>query len=110
MTCDVKGGGPARYEIWLNRKEKGFEYGQAIEGYYRSGAVSFQDMDSDGTIDLVIPACPEKTDPCNVYIIYNKQMGLCDGKNKLCREKTNLCVADPNFKLDFKSSSVIDDV
>jgi integrin alpha FG-GAP repeat containing protein 1 len=103
LTCETIG--PPSYQIWLNRKDKGFIFHSHLEGIENSGPISFHDMNADGSIDIVFAACPSSEGSCSIHIVYNQQMGLCDGNTTPCRDKSNLCVSDPKFKFDFKQGS-----
>jgi integrin alpha FG-GAP repeat containing protein 1 len=105
LTCESDPQRP-RYEIWLNRKEDGFVFAMSLDGVDGAGQMTFEDVDSDGTLDLVFPACPKTQKTCMIYVVYNQQMGLCGNGVTPCRDKTNLCVADPNLKFDFAGSEV----
>lgn len=85
------------YAIYINNKDAGFEF--AVAGLLPVGAgqVTFADMDGDGAVDMVVPACDNRGQ-CSIYVYYNQQMPLCTSKDeKNCRQVTNLCVADPSF-------------
>ena len=115
--CDDGRGGKT-YQIWINKKNQGFLLSQ--EGALPSGtqAVSFADINRDGTIDLVFPTCSRVSQStgfgsdCYINIAFNQQLGLCASttdsgvKNgvRVCRNPTDLCVADPNFKFDLTNS------
>lgn len=85
------------YQIWTaipnnDNKEVGSGYKLAREGNlpFNSGALSFADMDRDGTIDVVFPTCDKGEDmdgvgkgECFINIAYNKQIGLCSSKGGL---------------------------
>ena len=75
--------------------------------------------DRDGTLDLIFPTCESFSTStgvghgCSINIAYNKQKPLCAsaspgagglGLEKNCRSPDALCVADPDFKLNFQSS------
>lgn len=118
LVCDDGNGGKT-YQIWINKKDQGFLLSQ--EGALPSGtqAISFADIDRDGTIDLVFPTCSRVSQStglgsdCYINIAFNQQLDLCASttvsgmKNnvRVCRPPTNLCVADPNFKFDLTDSS-----
>jgi len=85
------------YQIWtaipsskLNSTGSGYKL--AREGLLppNAGALSFADMDRDGTIDVVFPTCDKgegldgigKGD-CYINVAYNKQVGLCSAKGGL---------------------------
>ena len=116
MCDDGKGG--KTYQIWINKKDEGFLLSQ--EGTLPSGtqAISFADIDRDGTIDLVFSTCSEVSQStglgsdCYINIAFNQQLDLCASatnsgiKNdvRVCRRPTDLCVADPNFKFNLTDS------
>ncbi|KAK6091806.1 hypothetical protein MT418_007777 [Batrachochytrium dendrobatidis] len=103
LTCD-KGSGRQGYQIWINSKENGFEFARSGDLPVGSGQISFADMDADGTIDMVFPVC--NSGSCTINIAYNQQIGLCVGDIlDNCRDPHNLCVADPDFKFSFASTS-----
>ena len=117
LVCDDGRGGKT-YQIWINKKDEGFILSQ--EGALPSGtqAISFADIDRDGTIDLVFPTCSQVSQStglgtdCYINIAFNQQLDLCASttvsgmKNnvRVCRPPTNLCVADPNFKFNLTDS------
>ncbi|GAA6047594.1 hypothetical protein JCM3770_001581 [Rhodotorula araucariae] len=95
------------YQIWVNKKERGFEY--AREGKLPEGtkSVGFADMDRDGTIDMVISSCAS-AHSCAISIAYNAQIPLCDSSipdSQPCRDPEALCIADPSFAFDLSSAS-----
>lgn len=64
------------------------------------------DLDANGTIDLVFPVCDGNE--CAIHIVYNQQIGVCNGSgDQKCRNSDNLCIADPDFKLDFNNRAII---
>ena len=109
------------YQIWVNAKEAGFKLAQSgpLPHGTAPGAVTFADMDRDGTMDMVFPTCEGGSAGCAINIAYNTQMPLCQqtasgfaGVNlqtvlqskRRCREATDLCVADDQFKFDLTQS------
>ncbi|KAG0020526.1 hypothetical protein BGZ80_004050 [Entomortierella chlamydospora] len=85
------------YVIYVNNKEEGFSF--ATSGLLPDGAgqVTFADIDGDGAVDMVVPAC-DTHGQCSIYVYYNQQVPLCTSKGQSdCRQVANLCVADPNF-------------
>ena len=118
LECNDDRGGKT-YQIWINKKDQGFLLSQ--EGALPSGtqAISFADIDRDGTIDLVFPTCSEVSQStglgsdCYINIAFNQQLDLCTSatasgmKNdvRICRRPTDLCVADPNFRFNLTDSS-----
>ncbi|KAI0648361.1 hypothetical protein C8Q79DRAFT_906145 [Trametes meyenii] len=119
LVCeDVRSGGKY-YQIWLNNKDDGFVL--TTQGSLPSGtqAISFADIDRDGTLDMLFATCSSVSastgigSACSVNIAYNKQLPLCtsstaqsvqNGK-RICRPPDDLCTADPNFKFDLNQSS-----
>ncbi|KAG0252825.1 hypothetical protein DFQ27_007823 [Actinomortierella ambigua] len=88
--------GAQSWVIYVNDKEKGYTFSQSGSLPAGAGQVSFADMDGDGAVDMVIPACTR--DGCSIYINYNQQMPLCTSKDqKDCRSVLSLCVKDPMF-------------
>lgn len=77
----------------------------------RPPAPSARFADRDGTIDLVVTSCPKSTNhhqqraDCQISILYNRQIPLCDsssssssaGGGGACRDPEALCTADPDF-------------
>ncbi|KAF9896769.1 hypothetical protein BX616_006789, partial [Lobosporangium transversale] len=85
------------YVVYVNNKDLGFSF--AVSGLLPEGAgqVTFADIDGDGAVDFVVPAC-DTHGQCSIYVYYNQQMPLCTSKGQNdCRQVSNLCVADPNF-------------
>ncbi|KAJ6620330.1 hypothetical protein B0H10DRAFT_2163572 [Mycena sp. CBHHK59/15] len=82
LVCD-NGHGGKTYQIWVNNKTDGFSL--ALQGSLPSGvqAVSFADVDRDGTIDMVFATCSSVSSStgvgtdCALNIAYNKQLSLC---------------------------------
>ncbi|CAE6446827.1 unnamed protein product [Rhizoctonia solani] len=106
-----------RFQIWTRSPGSQGGYVLAREGKLPkgAGAVSFADMDRDGTLDMIFPVCKSFSSKtgvgldCSIHIVYNKQIPLCPsaggissggGKSK-CRSPGNLCVADDAFGFDF---------
>jgi integrin alpha FG-GAP repeat containing protein 1 len=117
LVCDDGRGGKT-YQIWINKKDEGFLLSQ--EGALPAGmqAISFADIDRDGTIDLVFPTCSKVSQStglgsdCYINIAFNQQLDLCASTTisgmtndvRVCRPPTNLCVADPAFKFNLTDS------
>ncbi|KAF9009509.1 hypothetical protein BDQ17DRAFT_1348231 [Cyathus striatus] len=113
LVCDDGKGGHI-YQIWVNNKDEGFALSQQGSLPYGTQAISFADIDRDGTIDLVFATCSGVSlstgigSDCYINIAYNQQLNLCTSttnsgvKNgvQTCRPPENLCTADPNFKFD----------
>ncbi|PWN35926.1 uncharacterized protein FA14DRAFT_160886 [Meira miltonrushii] len=117
-------GSSSSYQIWTaNKDSKKPGYTLARQGKLPdgAGALSFADMDRDGTIDVVFPSCDGKSGPCYINIAYNRQMPLCSEKRddwfgvgpggatltnstQTCRDtEYNLCTADDSFSFDFST-------
>lgn len=114
LVCNEQGSSDKYFQIWRNDKSEGFSLAQL--GRLPSGtqAISFADMDRDGTIDMVFVTCTSVSSStgvgsdCMINIAYNQQLPLCtstttgsvkNGK-RVCRPADDLCVADPNFRFD----------
>ncbi|PFH53586.1 hypothetical protein AMATHDRAFT_137318 [Amanita thiersii Skay4041] len=112
LVCD-DGRGNLSYQIWVNKKDDGFVLSQ--QGSLPSGtqAISFADIDRDGTIDMVFPTCSRVTSDgvgrdCYINIAFNQQLGLCASTSdsglrkgvQVCRPPDSLCIPDPHFKFD----------
>ncbi|RKP11179.1 hypothetical protein THASP1DRAFT_11906 [Thamnocephalis sphaerospora] len=101
LTCQEQPNGPLTYQIWTNAKQDGFKlarHGRLPDG---AGAVSFADVDGNGSMDMVVPACVKAE--CTLHILYNHQQRLCGFNHKAdenCRPLDNLCQADPEFRFD----------
>lgn len=69
---DKKGPSPPPFE--------GFTFSRS--GYLPplAGALSFADMNRDGTIDVVFTTCDLGSAECHVNVALNRQMGLCEKK------------------------------
>ncbi|KAG0305341.1 hypothetical protein BGZ98_004275 [Dissophora globulifera] len=97
LTCYNPANDQHSYVVYVNNKDQGFSFG--VSGLLPAGAgqVTFADIDGDGAVDFVVPACNNRGQ-CSIYVYYNQQEPLCTSKDqKECRQVTNLCVADPNF-------------
>lgn len=125
LVCHQRSSNKLSYQIWIaqsstagNATSYRFAKGGTLpEG---TGALSFADMDRDGTIDVVFPSC--EGSECYINIAYNKQIPLCsekrgswfgvgpgdknkEGHAETCRDpEANLCIADPQFSFDFTVS------
>lgn len=101
------GNDPVSFEVWymnttLTKYLKHPRYNR-IEGVRGQGQLTFVDVDGDGNIDVLIPVCYPRPD-CSVdnylKIIYNIQKSGCGSVfSKNCRKSSELCSADPNFRL-----------
>ncbi|KAL4399692.1 hypothetical protein ACI68E_004075 [Malassezia pachydermatis] len=102
------------YQIWTARIDEPRTYDLARAGDLPpgTGALSFADMNRDGTMDVVFPTCERGR--CMLNIAYNEQMPLCEREKRgmitwpnmttppdRCRDELQLCEADPQFRLDF---------
>lgn len=124
LVCTTPSSSQLTYQIWTNSKSSpsGFvlsRTGLLPEG---AGALSFADMDRDGTIDVVFPSCDGAYGECYINIAFNRQAPLCaekssgpfgtgpsapPGKDKgtlQCRDPEDLCHADPKFLFNFTPS------
>ncbi|EPQ58671.1 hypothetical protein GLOTRDRAFT_73218 [Gloeophyllum trabeum ATCC 11539] len=119
LVCDDAKSGDKYYQIWVNNKDAGF----ALErlGRLPSGvqAISFADIDRDGTIDMIFPTCSYVSSitgvgtDCYINIAYNKQLPLCASttdsgiKNgrRVCRPPEELCTPDVDFMYDLDERS-----
>ncbi|KAG0235124.1 hypothetical protein BGW42_005774 [Actinomortierella wolfii] len=96
LTCRDPSTGQQSWVIYVNDKEKGYTFSRSGPLPTGAGQVTFADMDGDGAVDMVIPACTREG--CSIYINYNQQMPLCTSKDqKDCRSVLSLCVGDPNY-------------
>lgn len=125
LVCIDSATSQLTYQIWIaNKLKEGstiptYKFGSGGTLPKGTGALSFADMDRDGTIDVVFPSC--EGSQCFINIAYNKQMPLCSAKRSgwfgvgpedgskgadvQCRDpQSNLCVADPEFLFDFTIS------
>ncbi|KAF8319364.1 hypothetical protein DL93DRAFT_2124690 [Clavulina sp. PMI_390] len=110
------GTGRKYYQIWTNNKSNGFNLARSGALPPNVGAVTFADMDRDGTIDMIFPTCESIStstgigQKCKINIAYNQQKPLCASTNpaapsKNCRLPDQLCSADSDFKFDFTPGS-----
>ncbi|KAF9045767.1 hypothetical protein BDZ89DRAFT_1058727 [Hymenopellis radicata] len=124
LVCD-NGSGTRSFQIWVNNKDSGFTLAQ--QGSLPSGvqAISFADVDRDGTIDMIFPTCHDVSRStglgrdCEINVVYNEQLPLCasadvaGGEAQGCRSPENLCVRDARFRFDlgktvrFKVSEIV---
>ncbi|KAK3842740.1 MAG: hypothetical protein J3R72DRAFT_474554 [Linnemannia gamsii] len=101
LTCFDAAKNQHSYVVYVNNKDAGFSFG--VSGLLPDGAgqVTFADIDGDGAVDMVVPAC-DAHNQCWIYVYYNQQIPLCTSKDqKDCRQVTNLCVADPGFSFSY---------
>ncbi|KAG9010523.1 hypothetical protein FRB94_010289 [Tulasnella sp. JGI-2019a] len=108
LVCKGSQAGQLQYQIWLNDKTGSFVYSQGGQLPTNIGAISFADMDRDGTLDMVFPTCDTISSVtgsgknCYINIVYNKQKPLCTTTNQRnCRPPEALCTSDPSFTFDF---------
>ncbi|TXT07106.1 hypothetical protein VHUM_03276 [Vanrija humicola] len=109
-----------RIQTWLNQGEAGYKLHQMFDLPAGAQALTYADINRDGAIDMVFPAC-SKTLPsrgtgtdCEIHIAYNIQAGLCsteasqfDGKGDLkCRGWGDLCTRDPQAVLSLRKGDV----
>ncbi|KAG0003656.1 hypothetical protein BGZ65_001483 [Modicella reniformis] len=97
LTCYDVAKDQYSYVVYVNNKDRGFAF--AVSGLLPAGVgqVTFADIDGDGAVDLIVPAC-DNHHQCSIFVYYNQQMPLCTSKGqKQCRQVSNLCVADPDF-------------
>lgn len=75
-----------KYQIWTavkpNSKGEGSGFKLASTGELPpgTGALSFGDIDRDGTIDVIFPSCDRNGDNCFVNVAFNRQVPLCSPK------------------------------
>jgi integrin alpha FG-GAP repeat containing protein 1 len=99
LTCESPNKKPL-YQIWLNKGSQGFVLHGEFDGILGAGPITFADMDSDGTLDMVFYTCVRSH--CSLNIVYNRQIPICsDSESSKCRPRNNLCISDPNFTFDF---------
>ncbi|KAI0628726.1 hypothetical protein C8Q77DRAFT_1067117 [Trametes polyzona] len=114
LVCDDRSSGGKSFQIWINNKDDGFTLAQQGRLPPGTQAISFADVDRDGTLDMLFATCASVSSStgigsmCSINIAYNKQLPLCssttassvqNGK-RVCRPPDDLCTADPNFKFD----------
>ncbi|KAF8626356.1 hypothetical protein AX15_005010 [Amanita polypyramis BW_CC] len=119
LFCD-DGGRRRSYQIWINQKQDGFSVSR--QGSLPSGvqSISFADIDRDGTIDIIFPTCSYVSadgigEDCYINVAFNQQLNLCSSTtepgikkgDRTCRSPQDLCIADPKFRFDFKSRSLL---
>ena len=125
LVCKDKSSSRLTYQIWTAVKtdkdaEAKYEFARGGTLPKGTGALSFADMDRDGTIDVVFPSC--EGNECFINVAYNWQMPLCSEKRSgwfgvgpgddsrvdtkgPCRDpESNLCIADNGFTFDFTVS------
>ncbi|KAH8923939.1 hypothetical protein BT69DRAFT_119975 [Atractiella rhizophila] len=99
------------YQIWLNDRTGGWKLGRQGDLPKGTKQVAFGDMDRDGTMDMIITACPSGTEVggCQLITSHNVQIPLCSSTSSSpttkCRDLSNLCVPDPDFNFDFSPTS-----
>jgi integrin alpha FG-GAP repeat containing protein 1 len=101
LNCEKDG--KKYFQIWLNRKERGFVLHSTTELPAGTGSITFADMDADGTVDMVFPVCENQK--CFIHIEYNSQMELCGSRTENCRNPRELCTSDPEFSFHFGSKA-----
>ncbi|KAJ1030055.1 hypothetical protein NDA16_000968 [Ustilago loliicola] len=71
------------YQVWTavkpNSKGEGSGFKLASSGDLPpgTGALSFGDIDRDGTIDVIFPTCDRSSDNCYINVAFNRQIPLC---------------------------------
>lgn len=71
------------YQIWTAVKPdskgngSGFQLASTGQLPAGTGALSFGDVDRDGTIDVIFPTCDGSGDNCFINIAFNRQIPLC---------------------------------
>ena len=108
LMCEDRSSGSKFFQIWVNRKSKGFVL--THQGPLPSGtqAVSFADIgtssgltcctcsavahttviDRDGTLDMLFVSCSSVSpatgvgSTCSINIAYNKQLPLCESSSQ----------------------------
>ncbi|ORX36662.1 hypothetical protein BD324DRAFT_626704 [Kockovaella imperatae] len=105
-------------QIWLNRGSEGFQFAKSYNLPSGAGALSFADMNRDGTLDIIFPTCSRvstSTGACHgaaLNVLYNRQVPICSGSSSefvggqingtlKCRGWGELCIADDNFEFSF---------
>lgn len=122
LTCKGRHSSESSFQVWRNTgHQQGFVFGGEWKLPDGAGAITFADMDRDGTIDLVFPTCHSVSTStgmgrgCSINIAYNRQKPLCrkatgsllggwqavmDAGNTNCRDPERLCEADIEFSFD----------
>ena len=111
LTC-ADGSNPARvtsFQIWTNKKSAGFQLSARLEAPSGVGAISFTDVDGDGTMDMVYTVCDPQP-ACelehSLNVVYNQQAPLCSWSIRdNCRPVDHLCNADDSFSFDLRPTS-----
>lgn len=90
-------------QIWINKKEKGFEKQREYSLPDNAGPLSFADFNADGTTDLIYGVCTGffLNLRCDLNVVYNIQKPFCLGLDGECNDADALCIADDKFELDF---------
>ncbi|KAH9918403.1 integrin alpha N-terminal domain-containing protein [Epithele typhae] len=119
LVCEDPSTGGKYFQIWVNKKDNGFELAQTRSLPAGTQAISFADIDRDGTLDMMFATCTSVSSStgigttCFINIAFNKQLPLCaastspnivNGK-RVCRLPEQLCVADPNFQFDLNDGA-----
>lgn len=108
--------GRQSYQVWAAQPATPMAYTLVRTGELPpgTGALSFADMNRDGTIDVVFASCDRSE--CYLNIAYNEQMPLCSNERSgllfsgstpadRCRDPLQLCEADDAFVLDFRTDA-----
>ncbi|KAL4065217.1 hypothetical protein J3A83DRAFT_4360504 [Scleroderma citrinum] len=108
------------FQIWVNNKDSGFTLAQYEPLPSGVQAISFADVDRDGSIDMVFTTCSHVSastgvgSNCMLNIAYNKQLPVCSSTTspsvnkqgeRVCRSPVDLCIADPEFHYNLSTSS-----
>lgn len=118
LVCD-EGSGKRSFQIWVNNKDSGFTLAQYEPLPSGVQAISFADVDRDGSVDMVFTTCSHVSSSsgvgsgCMLNIAYNKQLPVCSSTTsssvnkqgeRICRSPVDLCIADPEFHYNLSTS------
>lgn len=118
LVCD-EGSGKRSFQIWVNNKDSGFTLAQHEPLPSGVQAISFADVDRDGSVDMVFTTCSYVSSSsgvgsgCILNIAYNKQLPVCSSTTsssvnkqgeRICRSPVDLCIADPEFHYNLSKS------
>ena len=106
LVCRKKGSSLLEFHILITKIDGGYTHHEGGILPLGAGQITFADMNSDGTMDFVLPVCPSPNN-CQIQISYNRQIPVCtSGMTTSCRDPHNLCIADPFFSFDHGSASL----